>query len=62
MGEELKLALNQILGTVKSVNSITILLYKLLKVWWHAASLFVYFIFFLHYMAAKLPGTYDAGG
>jgi hypothetical protein len=26
---------------------------KLLKVWWHAATLFVYFIFFLHYMAAN---------
>jgi hypothetical protein len=26
---------------------------KVLKVWWHAATLFVYFMFFLHYMAAK---------
>ncbi len=24
-----------------------------LKVWWHAATLFVYFLFFLHYMVAN---------
>jgi hypothetical protein len=27
---------------------------KTLKVWWHAATLFVYFIFLLHYMAARI--------
>ncbi len=27
--------------------------HAILKVWWHAATLFVYFMFFLHYMAAK---------
>jgi hypothetical protein len=26
---------------------------QLLEVWWHAATLFVYFIFILHYMTAN---------
>jgi hypothetical protein len=36
---------------------------KSLKVWWHAALFFVYFIFFLHYMLVSNGYTvYDAAG
>jgi hypothetical protein len=31
----------------------------ILKVWWHAATLFVYFIFFLHSMVANGHTVYD---
>ncbi len=35
--------------------------YKI-KVWWHAATLFVYFIFFLHYMLSNGYTVYDGAG
>ena len=33
-----------------------------LKIWWHTASLFVYFIFFLHYKVANGYTVYDEAG
>jgi hypothetical protein len=29
------------------------------NVWWHAATFFVYFVFFLHYMVANGYTVYD---